>query len=90
MRIGKLFRGTNRHDVRPRHHAPGRTWSGTWIEAAEHQHGPHLALPNNTLWYELADEYGLYLVDETNLKTRRPQYPGNHADWSRVCPAPRT
>ncbi|WP_069760315.1 glycoside hydrolase family 2 TIM barrel-domain containing protein [Streptomyces sp. LUP47B] len=45
--------------------------------------------PNNPLWLELADEYGLYLVDETNLETHgiRDEYPGNHADWSAACVA---
>src|SRR5690606_27152900 len=38
--------------------------------------------PNNPLWYELADEYGLYLVDETNLETHgiRSSYPGDHPE----------
>lgn len=30
--------------------------------------------PNNTRWYELCDEYGLYVIDETNLET--------HGAWS--------
>ncbi|MCI3920851.1 DUF4981 domain-containing protein [Paenibacillus sp. TRM 82003] len=25
--------------------------------------------PNQTVWYELCDEYGLYVIDETNLET---------------------
>ncbi len=25
--------------------------------------------PNNPLWYQLCDEYGIYLIDETNLET---------------------
>jgi len=25
--------------------------------------------PNQTLWYDLCDEYGLYVIDETNLET---------------------
>lgn len=29
--------------------------------------------PNQSLWYELCDEYGLYVIDETNLET--------HATW---------
>lgn len=29
--------------------------------------------PNNVLWYELCDEYGLYVIDETNLET--------HGSW---------
>ncbi|MDQ0090160.1 beta-galactosidase [Paenibacillus anaericanus] len=30
--------------------------------------------PNQTTWYELCDEYGLYVIDETNLET--------HGSWS--------
>ncbi|OMF23487.1 beta-galactosidase [Paenibacillus sp. FSL H8-0548] len=30
--------------------------------------------PNNSLWYKLCDEYGLYVIDETNLET--------HGAWS--------
>ncbi|MDD9269225.1 glycoside hydrolase family 2 TIM barrel-domain containing protein [Paenibacillus sp. GCM10023248] len=30
--------------------------------------------PNHPLWYDLCDEYGLYVIDETNLET--------HGSWS--------
>lgn len=30
--------------------------------------------PNDSAWYELCDEYGLYVIDETNLET--------HGSWS--------
>lgn len=30
--------------------------------------------PNQPIWYELCDEYGLYVIDETNLET--------HGSWS--------
>lgn len=30
--------------------------------------------PNNTKWYELCNEYGLYVIDETNLET--------HGSWT--------
>ncbi len=45
--------------------------------------------PDNPLWYELADEYGLYLVDETNLETHgiRDRYPGDRPDWTAACVA---
>ncbi|MFF5251289.1 glycoside hydrolase family 2 TIM barrel-domain containing protein [Streptomyces leeuwenhoekii] len=45
--------------------------------------------PDNPLWYELADEYGLYLVDETNLETHgiRDEYPGDHPEWTAACVA---
>ena len=48
--------------------------------------------PNNPLWYELCDEYGLYVIDETNLETHgtwitirqvlKPDIvPGSKPDW---------
>ncbi|MCX4766153.1 DUF4981 domain-containing protein [Streptomyces sp. NBC_01275] len=45
--------------------------------------------PNNPQWLELADAYGLYLVDETNLETHgiRGQYPGDHPEWTAACVA---
>ena len=30
--------------------------------------------PNHPLWYELCDQYGLYVIDETNIET--------HGSWS--------
>ena len=32
--------------------------------------------PNNSLWYRLCDEYGVYLIDETNLET--------HGTWQKM------
>lgn len=32
--------------------------------------------PNNSLWYELCDEYGIYLIDEANLET--------HGTWQKL------
>lgn len=32
--------------------------------------------PNHPIWYELCDEYGLYLIDETNLET--------HGTWGHL------
>lgn len=32
--------------------------------------------PNNSRWYELCDEYGIYLIDETNLET--------HGSWQKL------
>lgn len=48
--------------------------------------------PNDTLWYKLCDEYGLYVIDETNLETHGSwQYgqqemletvPGSRPEWT--------
>ncbi|MFF5183288.1 glycoside hydrolase family 2 TIM barrel-domain containing protein [Streptomyces sp. NPDC000345] len=87
------FRGTNRHEMHP---ARGsaltradlvediRLIKRLNINSVRTSH-----YPNNPQWLELADEYGLYLVDETNLETHgiRGEYPGDHADWTRACVA---
>lgn len=48
--------------------------------------------PNNPKWYELCDEYGLYVIDETNLETHgmwelglfeeEEILPGSHEEWT--------
>ena len=32
--------------------------------------------PNNSRWYQLCDEYGIYLIDETNLES--------HGTWQKM------
>ncbi|MFI8089680.1 glycoside hydrolase family 2 TIM barrel-domain containing protein [Streptomyces sp. NPDC086080] len=87
------LRGTNRHEMHP---ARGTALTRadlvedigiikrTNINSVRTSH-----YPNNPLWYELADEYGLYLVDETNLETHgiRSEYPGSHPQWTAACVA---
>ncbi|MBQ7876077.1 MAG: DUF4981 domain-containing protein [Clostridia bacterium] len=68
-----MFKGVNRHDFTCDH-----------LRATDYDDLMHSVLmmkkyninsvrtshyPNNTLWYELCDEYGLYMIDETNLET---------------------
>lgn len=48
--------------------------------------------PNHPLWYELCDEYGLYVIDEVNLETHgtwrygqkelEDTVPGSKAEWT--------
>ncbi|MFC4401808.1 glycoside hydrolase family 2 TIM barrel-domain containing protein [Gracilibacillus xinjiangensis] len=48
--------------------------------------------PNHPKWYELCDEYGLYVIDETNLETHGSWYygqqtlentvPGSRPEWT--------
>lgn len=51
--------------------------------------------PNNSRWYELCDEYGIYLIDETNLESHgswqkmgvcKPDWviPGDKKEWLNV------
>ncbi|MDY3918920.1 MAG: glycoside hydrolase family 2 TIM barrel-domain containing protein [Candidatus Limivivens sp.] len=46
--------------------------------------------PHTPLWYELCDEYGLYVMDECNLETHDISYktdvlPGNDLRWTLCC-----
>lgn len=49
--------------------------------------------PNNPMWYDLCDEYGLYVIDETNLETHgtwdygqekeeEKNIPGSKREWT--------
>ncbi|WP_320777111.1 glycoside hydrolase family 2 TIM barrel-domain containing protein [Streptomyces sp. CRN 30] len=87
------FRGTNRHEMHPdRGTALTRenlVEDITLIKRLNINSVRTSHYPNNPLWYELADEYGLYLVDETNLETHgiRDEYPGSHPEWTAACVA---
>ncbi|MFD9002276.1 glycoside hydrolase family 2 TIM barrel-domain containing protein [Streptomyces sp. NPDC059582] len=87
------FRGTNRHEMHPlRGSALTRAdlvedigiIKRLNINSVRTSH-----YPNNPQWLELADEYGLYLVGETNLETHgiRGEFPGDHPDWTAACVA---
>ncbi|KAB7666292.1 glycoside hydrolase family 2 TIM barrel-domain containing protein [Bacillus sp. B1-b2] len=91
-----IFKGVNRHEF---HHCKGRaigekemrwdieTLKRNNINAVRTSH-----YPNQSLWYELCDEYGVYVIDEMNLETHGswqkmgkvdPSWniPGNHMEW---------
>ncbi|OZG62778.1 beta-galactosidase [Bifidobacterium lemurum] len=73
-----VFKGVNRHEFDARH---GRALTEESmiaditlmkrnnINAVRTSH-----YPNQTRWYELCDEYGLYVIDEANIET--------HGTWS--------
>ncbi|MFF2727824.1 glycoside hydrolase family 2 TIM barrel-domain containing protein [Streptomyces sp. NPDC058008] len=85
------LRGTNRHEMHPeRGMSLTRADMVKDIEVVKRLNMNTVRTshyPNNPLWLELADEYGLYLVDETNLETHgiRDSYPGDRADWTEAC-----
>ncbi|WAZ25516.1 DUF4981 domain-containing protein [Streptomyces cinnabarinus] len=87
------LRGTNRHEMHPeRGTALTRAELVRDIEVIKRLNMNSVRTshyPNNPVWYELADEYGLYLVDETNLETHgiHKNYPGDHAEWTKACVA---
>lgn len=90
-----LFKGVNRHEFSP---DTGRALSRedmiTDIELMK-THNINAVrtshYPNQSVWYDLCDEYGLYVIDETNLETHgtwvygqqelEDTVPGSKLEW---------
>ncbi|MDR0284117.1 MAG: DUF4981 domain-containing protein [Propionibacteriaceae bacterium] len=74
-----VFKGVNRHEfglagrvmTREQTAADLQAMKAAGINAVRTSH-----YPNNTFFYELCDEYGLYVIDEMNLET--------HGIWDQV------
>ncbi|MFD0705385.1 glycoside hydrolase family 2 TIM barrel-domain containing protein [Alloscardovia venturai] len=96
-----IFKGVNRHEFGAN---CGRAldedamlWDITFMK----QHNINAVrtshYPNQVRWYELCDEYGLYVIDETNLETHGTwadafgtptpgrAIPGSHEEWTNAC-----
>ncbi|MEZ9945646.1 beta-galactosidase [Vibrio breoganii] len=81
-----LIRGVNRHEHHPeRGHAVTREDMIQDIKLIK-QHNFNAVrtahYPNHPTWYELCDEYGLYVVDEANVETHGQQPMGRLSDDS--------
>ncbi|KAJ2958241.1 hypothetical protein NQZ79_g6157 [Umbelopsis isabellina] len=80
-----MFRGVNRHEHNP--------WRGRYLTEKDMLEDIHLFLqhnvntvrtchyPNSPRWYELCDEYGIYVMDEVNIETHGMDLLG---DWDRL------
>jgi beta-galactosidase len=83
-----LVRGVNRHEHHPeRGHSLTREGMLADIKLLKQYNFNAVRTahyPNDPLWYELCDEYGLYLVDEANIETHG-QFPmcrlSNDTTW---------
>ncbi|MHC1681867.1 MAG: glycoside hydrolase family 2 TIM barrel-domain containing protein [Clostridiaceae bacterium] len=91
-----VFKGINRHEFNCRRGRAITKDDMLWdirflkqnnINAVRTSH-----YPNQSYWYELCDEYGIYLIDEANLETHgswqkmgqvKPDWviPGNKEEW---------
>lgn len=67
------FNGVNRHEFSP---YKGRAiteeemlWDIKFLKQNNINAVRTCHYPDNTRWYELCDEYGIYLIDETNMET---------------------
>ena len=79
--VAVTFKGANRHEFDP---DTGRVVSrDTMLRdiALLKQHNLNAVrtshYPNTTLWYDLCDEYGIYLIDEANIET--------HELWNKLA-----
>ncbi|WP_405945138.1 glycoside hydrolase family 2 TIM barrel-domain containing protein [Streptomyces sp. NBC_00932] len=86
-----MFRGTNRHETDPDHGQAIREdrmiqdirlMKQYNINAVRTSH-----YPNHPRWLELCDEYGLYVIGETNLESHgvRDTVPASLPEWTGAC-----
>lgn len=75
-----IFRGVNRHEF---HMERGRAiteeemeWDIRFMKQNNINAVRTCHYPNQKLWYRLCDEYGIYLIDETNLES--------HGSWQKL------
>lgn len=91
-----IFKGINRHEFS---YKKGRAigeeemlWDIKFMKAHNINAVRTSHYPNQSRWYELCDEYGLYMIDETNLESHgswqklgqcEPSWnvPGNKPEW---------
>lgn len=75
-----VFRGINRHEFNVRR---GRSitredmmWDIRFLKRHNINAVRTCHYPDNSLWYELCDQYGIYLIDEANLES--------HGSWQKM------
>ncbi|MDM5329108.1 glycoside hydrolase family 2 TIM barrel-domain containing protein [Neobacillus sp. CF12] len=94
-----VFKGVNRHEFNPRHGRAITKEDMIWDIKTLKRHNINAVrtshYPNQTYWYELCDEYGVYVIDEMNLETHgswqkmgavEPSWniPGNKPEWEAI------
>lgn len=75
-----VFRGVNRHEFNIHRGRAVTKEDMMWDIRFMKQHNLNAVrtchYPNQTLWYELCDKYGLYMIDEANLES--------HGSWMKM------
>lgn len=75
-----VFKGINRHEFDPEHGRCVTEEEMLYDIRFMKRHNINAVrtchYPNQTRWYELCDEYGIYLIDETNLES--------HGSWQKL------
>jgi beta-galactosidase len=75
-----VFKGINRHEFSDKRGRAITEEEMLWDIKFMKQHNINAVrtshYPNQSLWYDLCDEYGIYLIDETNLES--------HGSWQKM------
>lgn len=75
-----VFKGINRHEFSARRGRSITKEDMLWDIKFMKQHNINAVrtshYPNQSLWYRLCDQYGIYLIDETNLES--------HGSWQKM------
>lgn len=75
-----VFRGVNRHEFSPNRGrsvtADDMLWDIRFLKQNNINAVRTSHYPNHSLWYELCDKYGIYLIDEANLES--------HGSWQKL------
>ncbi|MEH6991856.1 glycoside hydrolase family 2 TIM barrel-domain containing protein [Neobacillus drentensis] len=94
-----VFKGVNRHEFNPRTGRAITKEDMLWDIKTLKRHNINAVrtshYPNQSYWYELCDEYGVYVIDEMNLETHgswqkmgavEPSWniPGNKPEWEAI------
>lgn len=97
-----LFKGVDRHEFSAEHGRAAtyeemlwdiKTFKKNNINAVRTSH-----YPNQSIWYRLCDEYGIYMIDETNMEShgtwccreyieKDMPVPGSHPEWKEAVVA---
>ncbi len=77
-----VFKGVNRHEFHCRRGRAITKEDMLWDIKTLKRHNINAVrtshYPNQSYWYELCDEYGIYVIDEMNLET--------HGTWQKTGP----
>lgn len=75
-----IFKGINRHEFNLRRGRAVTKEDMLWDIRFMKQHNINAVrtchYPNQSFWYELCDQYGIYLIDETNMES--------HGSWQKL------
>jgi len=75
-----VFKGVNRHEFNAKRGRSITKEDMLWDIKFIKQHNINAVrtshYPNQSLWYRICDEYGIYLIDETNLES--------HGSWQKM------